>query len=114
MLYVGARHDADVYLRRRAGQDGNKARRSQVADGYRHGFIEGVGDHVNRVAPEPLPFGWGVIFPGYSDELALERGLLATDLPLAEARARFRVDERARAALADGAADFSARIRSGA
>jgi hypothetical protein len=68
-------------------------------------------DHVNRVVAEPLPFGWGVIFPGYSDELALARGLLATELPLAEARRRFRVDERARAALADGRSDFSERIR---
>jgi hypothetical protein len=43
--------------------------------------------HVNRTAAEPLPFGWGILFPGYSDELALERGLLATDLPLEAARA---------------------------
>ena len=38
--------------------------------------------HVNRVVEEPLPFGWGILFPGYSDKLALERGLLATNLPL--------------------------------
>ena len=69
--------------------------------------------HVNRVADEPLPLGWAILFPGYSDELALERGLLATELPLEAARERFRADERARAALADGAADFSARIREG-
>jgi hypothetical protein len=67
--------------------------------------------HVNRVASEPLPLGWAILFPGYSDELVLERGLLATDLPLEEARARYRVDERARAALAEGASDFSRRIR---
>jgi hypothetical protein len=70
-------------------------------------------DHVNRVVAEPLPFGWGVIFPGYSDELALGRGLLATELSLEEARRLFRVDEAARAALAEGAPDFSARIRAG-
>ena len=68
-------------------------------------------DHVNRVVAEPLPYGWGMIFPGYSDELALERGLLATDLPLEQARATYRVDERARAALADQTVDFSKRIR---
>jgi hypothetical protein len=67
--------------------------------------------HVNRVATEPLPLGWAILFPGYSDELALERGLLATDLPLERARERYRVDERARAALAERAADFSERIR---
>ena len=69
-------------------------------------------DHVNRVAPEPLPYGWAVVFPGYSDRLALEHGLLDTELPLEEARTRFRVDERARAALAEGG-DFSTRIRQG-
>ena len=67
--------------------------------------------HVNRVSTERLPFGWAILFPGYSDELALERGLLATDLPLDRARATYRVDERARAALADHAVDFSKRIR---
>lgn len=67
--------------------------------------------HVNRIATRPLPFGWAILFPGYSDKLALERGLLATELSLEQARARYRVDERARAALAEAAADFSARIR---
>jgi hypothetical protein len=67
-------------------------------------------DHVNRVASDPLPVGWGLIFPGYSDALALDHGLLDTDLPLEEARERFRVDERARAALATGG-DFSRAIR---
>jgi hypothetical protein len=67
--------------------------------------------HVNRVVDEPLPLGWAVLFPGFSDELALDRGLLDTELPLEQARERYRVDERARAVLADGAADFSVRIR---
>ena len=67
--------------------------------------------HVNRVVEKDLPFGWAVLFPGYSDELALERGLLATDLPLEQARARYRVDEKVRAALAGGVDDFSERIR---
>lgn len=60
-------------------------------------------DHVNRVVEDPLPWGWGVLFPGYSDALALEQGLLDTDLPIDRARARFRIDERARSALANGA-----------
>ena len=69
--------------------------------------------HVNRVAAEPLPFGWGILFLGYSDELTLERGLLATEFPLEAARQRFRTDGRARAALAEGAGEFSSRIRLG-
>ena len=72
-------------------------------------------EHVNRVATEPLPLGWGVLFPGYSDELALEHGLLATDLPLARARERFRADELARQALTEGkqGSAFSRHIRGG-
>ena len=60
-----------------------------------------IRDHVNRIA-DVLPYGWGMLFPGYSDGLALERGLIDTDLPLEAARERFRVDGRAREALSDG------------
>ncbi|HSW30774.1 MAG TPA: DUF4105 domain-containing protein [Longimicrobiales bacterium] len=69
--------------------------------------------HVNRATSAGLPWGWGVVLPGFSDALALERGLLDTPLPLERARERFRVDEHVRQALAGGAADFSLRIRAG-
>lgn len=68
-------------------------------------------DHVNRLAADPLPYGWGLVFPGYSDRLALEHGLLDTDVGIDEARRRFRVDAAAREALAAGGRDFSLRIR---
>lgn len=68
-------------------------------------------DHVNRVTGADLPWGWGVMLPGYSDRLALDHGLLDTDLDLDGARRRFRADERARAALDDGLEGFSRRIR---
>ncbi len=68
-------------------------------------------DHVNRVTEADLPWGWGVVLPGYSDRLALDHGLLDTDQSLSDTRRRFRVDERARAALAAGGAEFSRRIR---
>lgn len=67
--------------------------------------------HVNRAAGARLPWGWGILLPGFSDALALERGLLDTSLPLDEARERFRVDHRVRSALADGGGGFSRRIR---
>lgn len=69
--------------------------------------------HVNRVLEDPLPWGWGVVLPGYSDRLALEHGILDTELPLEEARRHFRVDERARAALAQGDGAFGRLIREG-
>lgn len=67
-------------------------------------------DHVNRLEGVSLPYGWGMLLPGYSDELALENGLLDTDLPIEEARVRFRADEAARRALREGG-DLSGSIR---
>ena len=69
-------------------------------------------NHVNRVASEPLPFGWGVLLPGYSDALALRHGLLDTEFSIDEARRHFRIEQRAAAALRDGR-PFSTAIREG-
>ena len=65
-------------------------------------------DHVNSLAERPIRYGPRILLPGYSDVVALRHGLLDTDLPIEEARRRFRVDERA---AAGEAADFSRRIR---
>jgi len=64
---------------------------------------------VNSVATEPIPYGLEILLPGYSDRVAHELGLIDTDLPLDAARARFSVNERAKAAV--DAEDFSTRIR---
>lgn len=94
-----------------------RARSTQVRPEFYHTLFNNcttnLRDHVNRAAGAELPWGWGILLPGYSDALALERGLLETGLPLEEARSRFRVDHRVRAALAEGGADFSRRIRRG-
>jgi hypothetical protein len=74
--------------------------------------VTNLRDHVNRIAPEPLPWGWGILLPGFSDDWARKNGLLATTLGLEEARGRFRVDHRAREAL-DAGEGFSTRIRAG-
>ncbi len=63
--------------------------------------------HLREVAD--LPLDHRVYLPGYSDQLAFELGLIATDVDLAATRARFHINERAYAAA--GAPDFSARIR---
>lgn len=67
-----------------------------------------IAQHVNSLVPGRVPFSFKVIFPGYSDRLAYDLGLIATDLPYDSLRARFLITERARAA-AD--ADFSRAIR---
>lgn len=65
--------------------------------------------HANSVAPEPIPWGPRILLPGFSDALALEAGLLDTDLPIDEARTRHRINDIARAATGDSA--FSLLIR---
>jgi hypothetical protein len=65
--------------------------------------------HVNQIVPGRIPSRWRVILPGYSDQVAASLGLIDSTLPLAEARAKFRINDRARAAL--DSADFSKLIR---
>ncbi len=65
--------------------------------------------HVNRVATRKLRGGWRVLLPGYSDQLAFEQGLIDTNLPLGQARERFRVNGRVARCLDD--AHFSSCIR---
>ena len=56
-----------------------------------------------------IPSSWRIVLPGYSDAVALGLGLIDTTGTIADARARFRINERARAALT--APDFSRLIR---
>jgi len=65
--------------------------------------------HVNQFAPGRIPQSWRLALPGYSDQVALAVGLIDSTLPLDQARARYRINDRARAAI--GSPDFSARIR---
>ena len=68
--------------------------------------------HVNAVAPDRVPTGIKTILPGYTDEVAHRLGLIDTSLDIEEARARFRINERAKRWLGDPA--FSRRIRENA
>jgi len=65
--------------------------------------------HVNQFAPGRIPQSWRLALPGYSDQVALAVGLIDSTLPLDQARARYRINDRARAAM--DSPDFSARIR---
>lgn len=67
-----------------------------------------IARHVNSLVPGRVPFSLKVMFPGYSDRLAYDLGLIATDLPYDSIRARFLITERARAATDTG---FSRQIR---
>jgi hypothetical protein len=50
-----------------------------------------IAQHVNSLVPGRVPFSFKVIFPGYSDRLAYDLGLIATDLPYDSIRAHFLV-----------------------
>lgn len=67
--------------------------------------------HVNAIIEQPIHWEWRILLPGYSDELAMSRGLIDTTLPLDSARTRYRVNERVREYL--GRRDFGTRIRNG-
>lgn len=66
---------------------------------------------AQRAASERAPWDWRLLVNGHGDELLYERGVIATNLALAEFKLRAHVNERARAA--DKSADFSRLIRQG-
>jgi hypothetical protein len=65
----------------------------------------------SRVNPGHPPWSWKVLLSGYAPEYVYDLGKLDTGLPFEELKRRSRVNDRARAA--DGADDFSERIRVG-
>ena len=67
--------------------------------------------HVNELVPGRVPWSYKILFPGYSDELAYELGLIDTELPFPAAKQHFRIDDDALRAA--GREDFSQRIRQG-
>jgi hypothetical protein len=68
-----------------------------------------VARHANAVIPGQVPLSWRVTLPGWSDELALDLGMLDFQGTVEQARAAFKVNERA--AAAGDAPDFSQKIR---
>lgn len=65
--------------------------------------------HINAIAPGRVPFSHKVLFPGYSDELAYDLGLIDTDLPLKKIRERYKINDKALRFADDE--NFSTRIR---
>jgi hypothetical protein len=65
--------------------------------------------HVNEIVTERrVPFSYKVLFPGYSDQLAYDLGLIDTTLPLTEIREKYKINEKAETA---SDSDFSTKIR---
>ncbi len=66
-------------------------------------------DHVNQVVPGRIPLSHKVLMPAYSDELALEIGLIDDSLPIEALREKYRINEKAKLYADDP--QFSQRIR---
>jgi hypothetical protein len=70
-----------------------------------------TGIRMQQAAAERAPWDWRILVNGYGNEVLYERGMIDTNLPLAELKERGHINARARAA--DRAADFSRQIRQG-
>jgi hypothetical protein len=66
---------------------------------------------MQRAAAERTPWDWRMLLNGHGDALLYERGLIDTNLPLAQLKERCHINARARAA--DNGGDFSQQIRRG-
>jgi len=66
---------------------------------------------MQRAAADRAPWDWRMLANGHGDELLYERGMIVTNLPLAEFKQRAHINSRAKAA--DKSADFSRLIRQG-
>jgi hypothetical protein len=77
---------------------------------FTHNCTTTIRRHVQNVSPG-RPFNWRILLNGRLDELGYQRRSIDTSLPFAELKARSNITERAKAA--NGASDFSLRIRAG-
>ncbi len=79
-------------------------------NGFYANCTSSIADSVNKIWPDLLPvFDWQVLLTNYADQLALDKGLIDTTLPLDQARKRF--DATATAQRVGYVADFSKLIR---
>jgi hypothetical protein len=65
--------------------------------------------HINRLGTRKLPYDYRVVFPGHFDELLYDEGLIASDVSLARARLRARVNRLAY--FHADSPDYSAKLR---
>ncbi len=85
--------------------------RPEFYDSFTNNCTTNLVRHFEKVAGVDVPYDRRTLLPAYSDELAYALGLIDTDVPLAQVRERYRINERALAA--QGQNDFSQRIREG-
>ncbi len=70
-----------------------------------------IRNHVNRLAPDRVPYDYRVLLPAYSDRLAFDLGLLQQNGSFEETQAAAKVNYQAY--LHESSPNFSKRIRAG-
>lgn len=68
-------------------------------------------DHVNKIAPQKIPYDYRILLPAYSDLEAYQYGWIDTNLSFEDARQHFYISDLARKYADDP--DFSLKIRQG-
>lgn len=86
------------------------AAQPEFYDTLRNNCTSNIVDHIELIAPGRVPFSFKTLLPAWSDDLAYDLGLIATDLPRERYRAAHRINDLAQAH-ADRE-DFSEGIRS--
>lgn len=51
--------------------------------------MSNIATHVNEIKPGLIPFGFSTIFPGFSDQIAYDLGLIDTSVPLEDLKKEF-------------------------
>ena len=62
------------------------ADRPEFYDTLTNNCTTNIRNHINRLEPDEVPYDYRVLLPGYSDRLAYDLGLLATDRSFEETR----------------------------
>jgi len=85
------------------------ANRPEFYNTFTNNCTTNIVRHVNALGTRKLPYNYQVVFPGHFDELLYEKGLIPSDVSLAQARLRARVNRLAY--LHGDSPDYSAKIR---
>ena len=78
-------------------------------DTLRNNCTTNIVRHINKLAPDRIPYDYRVLLPGYADSLAYDLGLIDNTLPFDETRRRAVVSDRILQYKSDP--QFSQRIR---
>jgi hypothetical protein len=63
-------------------------------DTLRNNCTTNIVRHINKLAPQRIPYDYRVLLPGYADSLAYELGLIDNSIPFDEVRRRAVISDR--------------------